>query len=83
MTNEEKAKEIVKNTSYLPNLTEYEAMTFVAMEMAKWKDKQIKKKLVDFMQYLNKRDFFHDDLCFDIEHQVETFIELQNRNKTK
>lgn len=44
-----------------------------------WAENQIKKTLVDFMLYLENRGFFQDDLCFDIEHQVETFIELRNK----
>lgn len=40
MTNEEKSTEIVKATSYLTNLTEYEAMQHCAMEMADFKDNQ-------------------------------------------
>lgn len=53
-------------------------------QKSEWsEDDKIKQTLVDFMQYLNKRDFFHDDLCFDIEHQVETFIELRNRENNR
>lgn len=52
MTNEQKAKEIVKNASYLPNLTEYEAMTFVATEMAKWKDEQHKQELIRIYNFV-------------------------------
>lgn len=40
MTNEAKTIEIVKATSYLPNLTEFEAMEHCAMEMANFKDTQ-------------------------------------------
>lgn len=40
MTNEAKSIEIVKATSYLQNLTEFEAMQHCAMKMANFKDTQ-------------------------------------------
>ena len=91
-TNKEKAKELANEystwVSECKTLEDYYSTSYMYIvskleKMAEWKDEHIKQTLVDFMQYLNKRDFFHDDLCFDIEHQVETFIELRNRNKTK
>lgn len=39
-------------------------------------DRQI---VVDYMEYLNERGFFRDDLCFDCEHQALTYLELRNR----
>lgn len=50
-------------------------------EMAEWKDEQMKRTLVEFTGYLNKRGFFCDSLCFDTEHQVDTFIELQKKKR--
>lgn len=51
---------------------------------AGWADQHTNREtLVDFMQYLNKRGFFRDDLCFDTEHQVDTFIELNKQKNIK
>lgn len=80
MDNAEKAKKIVLSKPFNDASSQDYAYK-CAMQMAEWKDEQMKKTLVDFMHYLDRRDFFHDDLCFDIEHQVETFIELQNRKE--
>lgn len=42
MKDEQKAIEITKEVSLIPNLTEFEAMTLVARKMAKWKDEQLR-----------------------------------------
>ena len=42
--NEIKANEIVRATSFLPNLTEYEAMMHCALEAMEWKDEQFKEQ---------------------------------------
>ena len=87
MTNEEKAEEIIQvsDTKYVYDIVDYKSLEIALkddlMEMAKWKDEQMKSTLVDFMGYLTKRGFFCDGLCFDTEHHVDTFIELQNKNR--
>lgn len=53
MTNEEKSTEIVKATSYLPNLSEFEAMQHCAMEMAEWKDKEYNECKKDILTLVN------------------------------
>lgn len=42
-------------------------------------DEHDRQLVVDFMDYLNKRGFFRDDLCFDCEHQALTYLELRNK----
>lgn len=79
--NTEKAIEIANQELIIGGDYSFEECYNSALEMATWKDEQMKQILVDFMHYLDRRDFFHDDLCFDIEHQVETFIELRNREE--
>lgn len=84
MKNGEKANEIaslfvIENVSTENELIIREMLQKSAMEMAEWKDEQMKKMLVEFMQYLDKRGFIQDDLCYYTEHQVETFIGLRNR----
>ncbi len=49
-------------------------------EIAQKYDEHDRQLVVNFMDYLNKRGFFRDDLCFDCEHQALTYIELQKRN---
>ena len=34
-----------------------------------------KEILLKFMRWIEKRGFIKDDLCYDTEHQVETFID--------
>jgi len=33
------------------------------------------QELMLFFNYLDRRGFFRDDLCCDIEHQVRTYVE--------
>lgn len=80
MDNTEKAKKIVLSKPFNDASSQDYAYK-CAMEMAEWKDEQMKQTLIDFMHYLDKRGFFRDDLCCDIEHQVDTFIELRNREE--
>ena len=47
ISNEQKAHNIVKEVSTIPNLFEYEAMTLCATKMAKWKDEQLEKLIED------------------------------------
>ena len=81
MTNEEKANELIAGDESINISTVRFLIKEKTLQMTEWKDEQMKKTLIDFMHYLDRRDFFHDDLCFDIEHQVETFIELRNREE--
>lgn len=86
MENIEKAEQIALNlvqdgVCYQDYEAQMQEIQSAILKMAEWKDGQMKKTLIDFMHYLDRRDFFHDDLCFDIEHQVETFIELRNREE--
>lgn len=37
-------------------------------------DNTQKETLLKFMRWLEKRGFIKEDLCYDTEHQVETFI---------
>lgn len=37
-------------------------------------DEKTKSKLLEFMRWLEKRGFIKDDLCYDTEHQVDTFV---------
>ena len=80
MTNEKKVKELYQKWCNSETI-DGSILRDLLREMAEWKDKQMKSTLVEFMGYLNKREFFCDDLCFDTEHQVDTFIELQNKNR--
>lgn len=63
-----KIEEIVDNTSTdefleeLPFCKEFED------------DEKTKSKLLEFMRWLEKRGFIKDDLCYDTEHQVDTFV---------
>lgn len=50
-----------------------------AIEMGDFKDakhrSEIKRTLVKFMKYLEKRGFIDESLQYDTEHQVDTFLE--------
>ena len=72
MTTEEKAQKIAQYHCYneLSLLQSYNS----AMDMAEWKDKQQKKNMLKFMKWIEKRGFIKEDLCYDTEHQVDTFI---------
>lgn len=77
MKNEEKAKEIANKYVALGfdctfTSERYEA----AMEMAEWKEKQIKEILLAYTKWLDKRGFFQEELQFDFKHQIETFLEI-------
>lgn len=54
-----------------------------------WLEKQgeknnIVEQLTAFAQHLQKRGAFRDDLCMDIEHEAQSFIEFQKfTSKTK
>lgn len=83
MTNEEKANDIIIGIPQNPYHITYEEVieNFTTdqleeclLEMAEWKDSKLKDNFIKFMQWLNKRGFIKEDLCFDIEHQVETFV---------
>lgn len=37
-------------------------------------DMETKEILLKFMKWLEKRGFIKEDLCYDTEHQVETFV---------
>lgn len=56
---------------------------------ADWLQKQGKRdniveQLTAFAQHLQKRGAFRDDLCMDIEHEAQSFIEFQKfTSKTK
>lgn len=47
-----------------------------AMMMAVWKDKQMRDKMLRFFKWLDERGFIREDLQFDYEHQLETFLEF-------
>ena len=53
MTNEEKAREIVKEVSTWPNLFEYEAMTSCAERAMKWKDEQFAEEKYQLQTLIN------------------------------
>lgn len=50
-----------------------------AIEMADYKDLQqsaeIRRTLLKFMMYLERRGFIDESLQYDTEHQVDTFLE--------
>lgn len=48
-------------------------------ELAQKYEEHDRQMVVDFMEYLNERGFFCDDLCFDCEHQALTFLELRKK----
>lgn len=37
-------------------------------------DEKTKSKLLKFMKWLEDRGFIKDDICYDTEHQVDTFV---------
>lgn len=37
-------------------------------------DEKTKLKLLKFMKWLEDRGFIKDDICYDTEHQVDTFV---------
>jgi len=91
-TNEEKAQEIVsKRWKWIADFIEKNnlskddrnqirfEMYGAILDMAQWKDERINDKLIALAMWMYERGFFKDDLQCDIEHQVMTFVELQNR----
>jgi len=74
MKNEEKAYQIIKDfQNQNRDFDKFDAED-AAMEMAEWKDVQQKENMLKFMRWLEKRGFIKEDLCYDTEHQVETFV---------
>lgn len=43
-------------------------------ELSRKTDAQQKENMLKFMRWLEKRGFIKEDLCYDTEHQVDTFI---------
>ena len=47
-------------------------------------NKRLKSTLTQFFNYLEKRGFIKDDLVFDTEHQIDTYIEqFNNQNNNE
>ena len=85
MTNEQKSEQLgIKHTSSITTnglKTYHIGCYFACLEMAEWKDEQLKQTLMRFFKYLDKRGFLDKDLQCDTEHQVETFLsQFNNQN---
>lgn len=75
MTNKEKVRELARKHQGTVSDAQYLQMKYALEKMAEWKDGQQKDNMIKFMRWLEKRGFIKEDLCYDTEHQVETFIE--------
>ena len=82
-SNEQIARIIAKQEIIIGGDSSLQECYDSALSMAKWKDKQMNDKLIALAMWMNERGFFKDDLQFDSEHQVMTFVELQNRKSEK
>ena len=51
-----------------------------AMLMAKWKDSNMREKMLRFFKWLDRRGFLAEDSEVDFEHQLDTFLESDKRN---
>ena len=62
--------EIKYNTEYVKMIDE----NHIEIDGVIYEKKETKEILLKFMRWLEKRGFIKEDLCYDTEHQVETFI---------
>ena len=80
MKNKEKATEICEKYGVsIVFPTNEECISYSsAMEMAEWKDSQLRDILLSYTKWLDKRGFFAEDLQCDFEHQIDTFLEMND-----
>lgn len=74
MKNKEKISELSRKHQGNMTDAQYLQMMYAIEEMSEWKDAQNKENMLKFMRWLEKRGFIKEDLCYDTEHQVDTFI---------
>ena len=93
MKDEEKAKELASKYARQYHHNTYpeqssngefvfsnEEIEKACLEMAEWKDSQLKQTLMQFFKYLDKRGFLDPMLQCDPEHQIDTFLEQFNND---
>ncbi len=58
-----------------------ETIKAIVLRVLEYKDEQVKEPLIRFMHYLERRGFIADDIVYDTEHQVDTFLTQFNIDK--
>lgn len=82
MTDKEKAEKITIKIEGEIGTSSHsrQAIEESLLEMAEWKDSQLKPTLMQFFKYLDKRGFLDPELQCDPEHQIDTFLEQFNND---